>query len=203
MGTIRVKALIALLLAVATAGSARATIVIDFPMTYQTDNIVGTVEGRAGDNPGDDASVFAQKLLNVEGQGQLWTDTTDGNRLYHTGAVDYSGTIIGLGIKTDTSNPGESVYIPGGYTFAIGKYDGKNAGWVLFYLGGDDAYVPGLSHSFWGDLGSEDYKLSNFTVFNPAPEPSPPVPEPSTVIAGALLLLPFGVSALRILRRKA
>lgn len=29
-----------------------------------------------------------------------------------------------------------------------------------------------------------------------------PVPEPSTVIAGALLLLPFGVSTLRMLRRK-
>jgi len=29
-----------------------------------------------------------------------------------------------------------------------------------------------------------------------------PVPEPSTYIAGALLLLPFGVSALRSLRRK-
>ena len=28
------------------------------------------------------------------------------------------------------------------------------------------------------------------------------VPEPSTYIAGALLLLPFGVSALRSLRRK-
>jgi hypothetical protein len=32
--------------------------------------------------------------------------------------------------------------------------------------------------------------------------PSSVVPEPSTIIAGALLLLPFGVSTLRILRRK-
>jgi len=30
-----------------------------------------------------------------------------------------------------------------------------------------------------------------------------PVPEPTTMIAGALLLLPFGASALRIVRRKA
>jgi hypothetical protein len=30
-----------------------------------------------------------------------------------------------------------------------------------------------------------------------------PVPEPSTVIAGALLLLPFGASALRVLRKKS
>ena len=30
-----------------------------------------------------------------------------------------------------------------------------------------------------------------------------PVPEPTTIIAGALLLLPFGASTLRILRRKA
>ena len=32
--------------------------------------------------------------------------------------------------------------------------------------------------------------------------PPPVVPEPSTYIAGVLLLLPFGVSALRSLRRK-
>ena len=29
------------------------------------------------------------------------------------------------------------------------------------------------------------------------------VPEPTTVLAGALLLLPFGVSAIRNLRRKS
>jgi hypothetical protein len=29
-----------------------------------------------------------------------------------------------------------------------------------------------------------------------------PVPEPTTLIAGALLLLPFGASTLRILRRR-
>ena len=33
--------------------------------------------------------------------------------------------------------------------------------------------------------------------------PGTPVPEPTTMIAGALLLLPLGASALRILRRKA
>lgn len=42
----------------------------------------------------------------------------------------------------------------------------------------------------------------------PCPPPCPPpvpkitsVPEPSTIVAGALLLLPFGVSTMRILRR--
>jgi hypothetical protein len=35
----------------------------------------------------------------------------------------------------------------------------------------------------------------------PCPPPTSSVPEPSTVIAGALLLLPFGVSTVRILRR--
>jgi hypothetical protein len=39
----------------------------------------------------------------------------------------------------------------------------------------------------------------------PPPQPPPPhitsVPEPSTIVAGALLLLPLGVSTLRILRR--
>jgi hypothetical protein len=30
---------------------------------------------------------------------------------------------------------------------------------------------------------------------------APPVPEPTTMIAGALLLLPFGASTLRVLRK--
>ena len=36
----------------------------------------------------------------------------------------------------------------------------------------------------------------------PAPQVLTPVPEPTTMIAGALLLLPFGASTLRVLRKR-
>ena len=37
--------------------------------------------------------------------------------------------------------------------------------------------------------------------YTPNPTPKFAVPEPTTILAGALLLLPFGVSMVRILRR--
>ncbi len=42
--------------------------------------------------------------------------------------------------------------------------------------------------------------LSGWNIFEGKPTTSS-VPEPSTIVAGALLLLPFGVSTLRILRK--
>jgi hypothetical protein len=45
--------------------------------------------------------------------------------------------------------------------------------------------IGGLSG--WNIFGKSDYS---------------PVPEPSTIVAGALLLLPFGISTLRILRKR-
>jgi hypothetical protein len=180
--------------------SAKATLTIDFPMHYSSAGIVGTVQGFNGDNPENDASVFAQTLLNVTGLNTIWNDPAVGqnNRTYHNSSiVDYAGTIQGLGIKTDTPNPsgaGGTVHVSSGWEFAIAKYDGKNAGWVMFALGGQDAYIPTVSQDFWGDAGTDQYKISSFTVFNA-------VPEPTTMIAGALLLLPLGASTLRILRK--
>ena len=77
-----------------------------------------------------------------------------------------------------------------------------STGWTA--AAGNLAWNPGSYLLGWEDLpvsnpnmGDVDYQdmvveVSGFT----------PVPEPTTVLAGALLLLPFGASTLRILRRK-
>jgi hypothetical protein len=45
--------------------------------------------------------------------------------------------------------------------------------------------------------------ITGYATGTGTPEPpSPTVPEPTTILAGALLLLPFGASTIRILRRK-
>jgi len=83
--------------------------------------------------------------------------------------------------KLDTGNSGTSViqfglgYAP--FTISSGFVLGKNTLDFVVYNAGDPT---GLRV-----------------------EIASPVPEPSTVIAGALLLLPFGVSTLRSLRRKS
>ena len=56
----------------------------------------------------------------------------------------------------------------------------------------------GLSTGDVGDLGDHFYEVNGSFLFTPVT----PVPEPTTMIAGALLLLPFGASTLRILRKR-
>jgi hypothetical protein len=63
----------------------------------------------------------------------------------------------------------------GGISVTMGWNGGVNEGYV------NDVSINGTTYDF---------------------EAAAPVPEPTTIIAGALLLLPFGASALRILRKK-
>ena len=73
------------------------------------------------------------------------------------------------------------------------------------YAGGGG--VPAGTYVGFEDLtSSNDYDYNDETfVFSEVPSHGPntsSVPEPTTVVAGALLLLPFGVSTLRILRNR-
>jgi hypothetical protein len=69
-------------------------------------------------------------------------------------------------------------------------------------FGGDGQYGLQGSAGNAGMIKLMSDSTVNYTPYVPPPPP-PAVPEPTTFIAGALLLLPFGASTLRILRRKA
>lgn len=178
---------------VATVQIANATLTWSSPLTLNSPGVVGTVDGLAGDNPGSDAIYFAQELLDLSANtvNFHYTDISSGmEHVYNTSSTEYSGTLFG-GVQVDNN-----YQVPIGYDYAIAKYDGQNAGWVLFYLGGQAADLPQFSYSIWGS-NSGQYGISGFTAFHAGSV----IPEPSSLIAGALLLLPFGASALRILRR--
>ncbi len=71
------------------------------------------------------------------------------------------------------------------------------------------AGIPSGTFVSFEDLyggGDKDYNDLQFVFENVTPgtpgQTSSSVPEPSTVVAGALLLLPFGVSTLRVLRNR-
>jgi hypothetical protein len=88
------------------------------------------------------------------------------------------------GAKTEGGVTG----VGSGFAFVLAKYaGGGNSGGkdVVWFLNGDLATLP----SSYDGRG-----LSHYTTFTP-------VPEPTTLIAGALLLLPFGASALRMVRK--
>jgi hypothetical protein len=88
------------------------------------------------------------------------------------------------------------------YKYLVVSWDGSNSGSEVYYIGNVPAgtlitvpefVLPNSS----GDLATgTKYDITSYTLLNPTA-----VPEPSTMIAGALLLLPFGVSTLRVLRR--
>jgi len=103
-------------------------------------------------------------------------------------------------------------------TDALGAISGSR-----FTFGGGDAAAVAQANIWLGLLATDPSGLT-YTggIFVPSPDiqyghtpqellyaPAPvtsssvsPVPEPTTVIAGALLLLPFGASAVRVLRKK-
>lgn len=82
------------------------------------------------------------------------------------------------------------------YEYVLGKYDGPQGGIVVWYLQPNEEFTVPSKYSFPQDGGEfKEFGLSHVTAFNP-------VPEPSTMIAGALLLLPFAASTVRALRRK-
>jgi hypothetical protein len=81
-----------------------------------------------------------------------------------------------------------------------------------FYVSSGDAGIRNAANAMLNTWGAPDYNIDTTfwnAVYNNGTQrssqdligPMTPVPEPTTMIAGALLLLPFGASTLRILRR--
>jgi protein with PEP-CTERM/exosortase system signal len=174
----------AIAFAVASTASANATTLTwTSPLTIDSHDIVGIAGGLAGDNPGSDAILIAQHLLDMFKS----TSETYNGRLYETSDTEYSG-ILTSGGKTDCGY----CVVSAGWQWAIAKYAGQNAGWILFHLGGNEAILPQYSYSIWGNNPAQ-YQISDVTVFDPVR-----VPDGGSTAA----LLGSALFALGILRRK-
>ena len=193
------KSILLGVIAALLAHSAYATLSWSNPLTLSSPNVVGIAKGTTGSGQGNWTyeSAVAQALLNL-GANQINVSQTiffgvnSNVTLLSTSPTDYNGTVIGNNI----SQGGAGQQVGSGWDYVIAKYDGKNAGYVLFYLGGQAADLPQFPNDFW--TTSQQYGISGWTAFDVTPTV---VPEPATVVAGALLLLPLGVSAIRILRK--
>lgn len=198
--------------------SAQAQIAIGNNLTQITASTAGVV-GWATPNAmgGSDEVDIADDLLYINNGGSLATipfpisgesfnNNTDGG----ASGTDYDSGGNSVIASSATINSGPLSNPVSGYQFAIVKYGGGNngGGYVLYYLNDESVELPQQSYSlWWNGVSSNSYGISDYTLFNVTTNGNgngngTPVPEASTVMAGALMLLPLGIGAIRALRKE-
>jgi hypothetical protein len=116
----------------------------------------------------------------------------------------YGGTVFG-GMDNQLYPSGPAYFDLGGPLF-----NDPNYGPITAIINGNSVVGYGLAFNLYYDGSSYDLLVNGFGNTPWANNYSGgavtltrvPVPEASTMVAGALMLLPFGVSTLRIMRRK-
>jgi len=143
-----------------------------FALTINDLGVVGTIEPTNGQGSSVPIEIqWAQSLL---GLGANVNPTFNGDSInvlteeYTTSLTVYNATLTG-GTKFDT---GIGLDLSG-FDYVLGKYDGQNAGYVLFNMAalGSNS-LPEFSNTIWGNAGTEQFQLSHATGFNPIPEPA-------------------------------
>lgn len=142
------------------------------PLDYTTSGVVGTIDGN--DSLGKEAAelVAAQALLDMlmGAASPLLCESLapdgNGDLCYKTNtAIDYSGTIDSFGTKVESPS-GPGLIVSSEYEYAIAKYDGQNAGYILFYLPDFGYTLPNEPFNFWSAGPGQEWAISHFTPFN-------------------------------------
>jgi hypothetical protein len=160
------------------------------PLTLNSPGVVGIWNILSNDNANDATRLAsAQHLLDLSANtGTFPTDE------WVTSSTEYSAVLTGPGVKHDGLTAFQSI---SGYDWAFAKYDGPNAGYVLFYLGGAVAstIVPQYPANLW-TTKSGKYGVSGVTFYNETPTQ---VPDSGTTA----ILLGAGLIFIGLIRRKS
>ena len=184
---------------------------IKFMKTINLLSLIGvaTVLGLASAQASIDLTSFASQPGN-SGDGTIdawvYTAVTNYNASNSSLPIPGGATDAAYAFKANPSAPSGYPTVSGQLTITVptGGYDYVALHWgngqttdpyQLYYIG-TAADIAAGSVTF----NNAQNGLSWYAVWTPTPNVSS-VPEPSTVVAGALLLLPFGISTVRILRK--
>jgi VPDSG-CTERM motif len=85
---------------------------------------------------------------------------------YQTSSTDYVGTVTAVAASGSPASAG--VTLPsGGYDYILVKYDGAEAGYVLYYVGGlSGTLVFSPSYPLWDPNTTNQYSANNWYAFN-------------------------------------
>jgi hypothetical protein len=153
-------------------------------LTINDPGVVGTVQDAV---PFSDANAqtYINNLLSL---GANSGPTSIGTETYTTSSTDYNGTVGTVAGSGDcTTNPSGCTSVGSGYDYIIAKYDGPNAGAVVYYLGGASMTLPSDSSTIWLNTQSQGYGLSGWKGFNTVPDGG------STATLLGSVLLAFGL----------
>jgi hypothetical protein len=138
-----------------------------YALTIDDTGVVGSIDqavvSNQAANPTNEtawANYLIDLGLNADTTVDAPGDDSDDPERYETNAnIDYSsGTDFALG----TQHSGTDVT---GYTYVLAKYDGQNAGYVLFYVPDYGNTIPQTSDSIWTNKEGKGYDISHFTSF--------------------------------------
>ncbi len=140
-----------------------------YALSLTDPGVVGAAAGEStpsGAQFGDPLEMLAvaQHLLNMgANETELTGCSLSGSTsCYKTGPVDYNATLVG---GTHVSNLGGAAQNVAAYEWVLAKYDGPNAGYVLFHIPTFGSTIPGLSNPLWTNPGGNGYGISSYMAW--------------------------------------
>ena len=138
-------------------------------------------------------TAVAQHLLDMAANTADPTGCTiapQGTSCYQTGTTEYSASLAGL-TSTKVENLSGAAQNVAGYEWVLAKYDGPNAGYVLFHVPTFGSIIPGLSAPIWTNSAGNGYGISGYMAWG-----STRVPDGGTTLSLLGLAL-AGIGAFR------
>lgn len=181
-------AIVAMMVAFVSIFGSRAS-----ALTINDTGVVGAASGESGDDSPVNGAVgiatFIANTLLTMGPSQQQPNPcslSGTTTCFHTSSTDFNGTVSGGTELTGTD--------ASGFLWAVAKYAGPNAGYVLFHVPTFGATLPQLPATIWGNTQDTGLGISHFVGFGT----STTVPD-----GGATLgLLGLGMLGLGYLRRR-